>query len=352
MTRLDYAIVGAGLSGLAIADQLHRSDKSYVVLEARERLGGRAWSRTVGRSSARYDVGPAWFWPGQAKMHALVQRLQLRVFEQFAQGNLVAEDGDGRVRRDLEFSTMAGALRIDGGISTIIEGLAATLDPTCVHTSAQVTRMRRTDDAVEVQLHDGEIACLAKTVIVTAPPRLVGHRLGFEPPLCPSQARALATTPTWMAGHAKAVAVYDEPFWRDAGLSGDGVSRRGPLVELHDASPADAREGALFGFFGVPAGARAAAGPDLRTAVVDQLTRLFGERASTPKAFEIVDWAQEVFTAVPADFDPPRAHPDYGLPAALRNVWDGQLRFASSETAASEGGLLEGALQRAAAVLR
>ncbi|WP_394199173.1 hypothetical protein [Litoreibacter albidus] len=84
-----------------------------------------------------------------------------------------------------------------------------------------------------------------------------------------------------MAGHAKAVAIYDRPFWREVGLSGDATSRFGPLAEIHDASPAQGGPYALFGFLGVP--------PQVRTDeqvvkqhVLAQLARLFSAQAATP----------------------------------------------------------------------
>ena len=62
-----------------------------------------------------------------------------------------------------------------------------------------------------------------------------------------------------MAPHAKYVAVFDTPFWREAGLSGAGRSGRGPMTEIHDASlPGQAA--ALFGFLGVPPDVRKSAG--------------------------------------------------------------------------------------------
>ena len=61
-----------------------------------------------------------------------------------------------------------------------------------------------------------------------------------------------------MAGHAKFLATYDRPFWRDAGLSGTALSRRGPLAEMHDASPASDGPYALLGFVGIDSTARAA----------------------------------------------------------------------------------------------
>jgi monoamine oxidase len=74
-----------------------------------------------------------------------------------------------------------------------------------------------------------------------------------------------------MAGQAKAVAIYDRPFWRGSGLSGFVSSWFGPLQEIHDASP-ETRSGALFGFFGMPAKARRELGEDkVLKLVIDQL---------------------------------------------------------------------------------
>src|SRR3546814_5242306 len=62
-------------------------------------------------------------------------------------------------------------------------------------------------------------------------------------------------TATCMAPHAKYVAIYDAPFWREQGLSGEVRSARGPMGEIHDASMPGG-SAALFGFLGVPARTR------------------------------------------------------------------------------------------------
>ena len=63
----------------------------------------------------------------------------------------------------------------------------------------------------------------AACAVLALPPRLIG---GAEivPTLPPSVGAALAAVPGWMAGQAKALALYDRPFWRDAGLSGSAFS--------------------------------------------------------------------------------------------------------------------------------
>jgi monoamine oxidase len=110
--------------------------------------------------------------------------------------------------------------------------------------------------------------------------------------------------PTWMASHAKVVAIYERPFWREAGFSGDAMSRHGPLMEIHDASPHESGPYGLFGFVGVPAEARIDANR-LRIACVQQLARLFGPQAGEPIELILKDWAQDGFTASPLDRNPP-----------------------------------------------
>ena len=68
------------------------------------------------------------------------------------------------------------------------------------------------------------------------PPRLAEASIAFEPPLPPDLAKRWRDTATWMAPHAKYVAIYDAPFWRDQGLSGSARSALGPLAEVHDVS--------------------------------------------------------------------------------------------------------------------
>lgn len=58
-SSVDVAIIGAGAAGLGAAHALHGSGRSVIVLEARNRLGGRAW--TVQASpEVTFDVGCGW----------------------------------------------------------------------------------------------------------------------------------------------------------------------------------------------------------------------------------------------------------------------------------------------------
>lgn len=89
--RVDVVVVGAGLAGLSAADRLRAGGARVAVLEARDRVGGRAWSQTIG--AARLDVGGQWIGPGQHRLAALAERLAVATFPTYATGDKVLDDG-------------------------------------------------------------------------------------------------------------------------------------------------------------------------------------------------------------------------------------------------------------------
>ncbi|GGB43560.1 hypothetical protein GCM10011316_14460 [Roseibium aquae] len=319
----DVLIVGAGLSGLALAAALRAGGRELAVLEARGRAGGRVLS------AGGYDLGPAWIWPHQHRILRLARDLGLRTFEQHSAGRLIFENAQGAVRRDLDMAPMAGALRVAGGLARITDALAEGLGG-ALHLSEAVTGVRETGAGVIVTT--AQRSWTARQAVLALPPRLM-RPMGLQ----------VADTPTWMAGHAKLIAVYDRPFWRDDGLNGDAISHRGPLAEIHDASPEDGRAGALFGF-ALPG---AAAAEDFAERALAQLSRLFGARAGAPDAMHVKDWSTDPATATAADRVPPHAHPLYRPIAPTE-----RLVFAGTEAAPTEGGFLEGALEAAEAAFR
>lgn len=316
----DTCIIGAGLSGLALASQLQAEGGKVMVLEGRDRTGGRVLSQDG------YDLGPSWIWPHNHRMLALLDRLGLNRFAQYASGRLVFEDAAGRVRRDLEFATMGGALRVEGGLARVTDTLASGLGDR-LRLACQVHRVLEDADGVSVFLANERIR--ARRVVLAMPPRLMAG-LGV----------AVPDASTWMAGHAKLVATYPTAFWRENGLNGDAISHRGPLAEIHDASPVDAKVGALFGFAHVGAARQ----PGFRDAAIAQLARLFGHNAATPDHVFIKDWSMDPATTTKADLTPPSDHPNYiAVPPTRRVI------FAGTEMSSDNGGFLEGALAAAEA---
>lgn len=316
----EVCIIGAGLSGLALATDLRAEGRDVMLLEARDRVGGRVLSQDG------YDLGPSWIWPHNRRMRALLDRLGLAAFSQYASGRLVFEDAGGAIRRDLDVSTMGGALRVEGGLARITQALAEEVGDS-LRLSCPVDHVIEDARGGTVSTSGGSIR--AARVVLALPPRLVAG-LGV----------AVPDVPTWMAGHAKLVATYPTAFWRDMRLNGDAISHRGPLSEIHDASPVRAEAGALFGFAHVGAARQ----PGFQDAAIAQLVRLFGPGAETPDTVMIKDWSRDPATATPADRTPPQGHPTYRrLPPTNRLI------FAGTEASPEDGGFLEGALAAAEA---
>lgn len=358
MQTARVAIVGGGLSGLYAASLLERKGiKDYVLLEARDAVGGRIASAVLQTGSApegidRFDLGPTWFWPGyQPKLDRLVDDLGLQRFEQFEVGDMMVErSSHGPPMRMRGYLTSPVSMRLVGGMGALIDALRHRVDAERIHVGQAVRRLRATAGHVELDCEDDSARSSTwrvDHVFLATPPRLVEESLDFTPPLPSALARQWRATPTWMASHAKYVAIYDAAFWREQGLSGEGRSAQGPLGEIHDASMPGGRA-ALFGFLGVPARVRRGVPEDvLRAHCRAQLVRLFGPRAATPMAEALKDWALERYTASADDLDDAGHHPDAPPATAASDPWSGRLTGIASEWSRQFPGYVAGAIDAA-----
>jgi monoamine oxidase len=84
--RYDAIVVGAGLSGLTAARAIERAGHSVVVLEARDRVGGRTYDVELA-PGVTVELGGEWTGPGQTKVQALAHELGVKLFPAYAQGN-------------------------------------------------------------------------------------------------------------------------------------------------------------------------------------------------------------------------------------------------------------------------
>ena len=84
--RADVAIVGAGLAGLTAARALKRAGRSVIVLEARERVGGRTWNHSIGGGDV-VDLGAAFVGPTQDRILALAKAMGVKTFPTYNKGS-------------------------------------------------------------------------------------------------------------------------------------------------------------------------------------------------------------------------------------------------------------------------
>lgn len=360
MQTTRIAIVGAGLSGLYAAWLLQRQGiHDYVVLEARAVLGGRIASFDAPADAGsplkdldRFDLGPAWFWPDyQRELDQLIRELGLERFAQHEAGDMVVErTADEAPMRMRGYANEPPSMCLLGGMGALVDALQRELPPERIVTGQAVRRLRRLEQWIELDSEDtsGQATTWqAGQVLLALPPRLIAHGMTFSPPLPETLAAEWRETATWMAPHAKYVAVYEQPFWREQGLSGEARSALGPLGEIHDASMPGGRA-ALFGFFGLPASVRQRAPEDvLRQHCRAQFARLFGPQAATPVADTIKDWAFDPFTATADDLLSGGQHPQAPAPAAASGPWQHCLTGIASEWSPQFPGYVAGAIEAA-----
>ena len=432
----DVVVVGAGLAGLAAARELAAAGTSVVVLEARERVGGRVLNADVGGGHV-VEVGAQWIGPGQDRLAGLAAALGVPTFPTHCEGDHVIEFG-GRLRRyrgtiprlnpvvllDVEraqrrlnalarrvpldapweapnaarldgqtmaawmrrnlatrpgrmllelgveavwaaqpedisllhvlfsvksagglqrmFDTEGGAQqdRFVGGSQLVPLRMAEELEAERLLLGSPVRRIEHGKDGVTVHA-DGVTAHGRRAILTLAPP--LAGRLAYDPPLPGFRDQLTQRMP--LGTVAKCMAVYDEPFWRAEGLSGQGTSDTGPVKLTYDNSPPGGTPGVLLGFLEgrharrlgrLPVSAR-------RAAVVDCFARLYGPRAVRPALYVERLWAEEEWSRGCYGCNMPTgAWTGYG-PALRRPI--GPLHWAGAEYATVWNGYMEGAVR-------
>ncbi len=355
MKKASVAIIGGGLSGLYAAYLLEKKGIDYVLLEARPTLGGRIVTAKFSgdnKSIDSFDLGPSWFWPDyQQQLAHLIEELQLETIMQFEDGDMMVEHTpDMPAVRTQGYKSSPPSMRLKGGMAALIEALYLRLDASRILTGQIVYQLNHAGQYIEIaskDISEQVVTWQAQHILLALPPRLVQESITFQPALPSNLAAQWQQTATWMAPHAKYVAVYDTPFWQKQGLSGAARSAQGPMVEIHDASMIDG-SGALFGFIGVPAEIRQnISEAQLKIHCRAQLVRLFGVEAENPKREYLKDWAQERFTATATDSSGNGQHASAPVSKATSGVWENCLTGIGSEWSTQFPGYLAGAIDAA-----
>jgi len=193
-----------------------------------------------------------------------------------------------------------------------------------------------------VKVHADGIVVDAREVIVAIPPVLAA-KIHFAPKLPAGHLKLLKnTTPGRLI---KWEAVYDRPFWRDAGLSGQAVSELGPANTTFDNTPPSGSPGILFGFVGGEEARKFAklSRSARRDAVLGNFVTYFGDEARNPKSSFEMDWTQEAWTkGCPVGHTGLNVLHRYG--PYLRKKF-GHVHWAGTEVATYWSGYMDGAVR-------
>jgi monoamine oxidase len=172
---------------------------NWHLVESQNYLGGRIKNDAA---TNRIDLGGAWIWPSQRKIHSLVNDLKLQTIRQ-------QDADDGRVR-------------IYNGAARLIDRLAATLNGECVTLSTAATSVEKMNGVVRVTLQQStettqvqqQYIVYTKHLVWAAPPKMtLSPYINWSPPLSNSKIMAQKQCDTWMASVTKLAFIYDEKYW-------------------------------------------------------------------------------------------------------------------------------------------
>ncbi len=260
------------------------------------------------------------------------------------------EKNPGTFERNFDTRNGGQQWRFVGGSQLVAIKMADQLGSRVVLDSP-VRRIEQASGGVTVV--SDRVTVKAKRAIVAVPPALAG-RIDYEP-LLPFE-RDQLTQRYGQGTLTKVAAIYDRPFWREAGLTGTAVSLTGPVTATFDDSPPEASSkrgpGIIFGFVGGDdARAHARLSPAARrAAVLNQFAAFFGPQAKQAKEYFETSWSQERWTrGCPVGIPSTGALLSYG-PWLRRPI--GRIHWAGTETSNYWNGYMDGAVrsgQRAAA---
>ena len=249
---------------------------------------------------------------------------------------------------NLNADTAGGAQerRFVGGSQRLPLALASQLGD-IVALNAAVRQVDQVTGGAVVHTARGSVAC--RRVIVACPPPLVLD-IVWNPGL-PAARRTLLQQMK-MGRLMKCDAVYETPFWREAGLSGMGVSDNGAVRVAFDNGVPSTGHGILLAFVGGTTWAQygTMSLDARRAAVLAGFAKMFGKQALSPIDYTEHDWTHERWTrGAPVAVMGPGTMSTVG--SSIRTP-HGRVHWAGTETSTYWTGYMDGAVragQRAAA---
>lgn len=340
MTTTQTIIIGAGLAGLTLAYKLHKAGKPFLILEARDRVGGRILtSRRDG--GAPLELGATWLGKKHQHLIGLLSELGIGVFPQVTGGRAIYEASSLSPAQVVDLPhNDEPSYRIAGGSDMLIRELRSKIPAASVRLNEPVLSLQGSPDHVEVTTANGTYR--AERVVSTLPPYLLVSRIKISPNL-PEQLVSIARqTHTWMGESIKVGLRYAQPFWRkDDAPGGTIFSNVGPVSEMYDHTNIEESQYALKGFLNGTY--HSLTREERRDMVLTQLRKYYGDVVDDYLAYEEGVWRQEPFTfAEYGGHVLPHQH--NGHPVFREGYLEGRLLLAGAETAEEYAGYMDGAV--------
>jgi monoamine oxidase len=255
----------------------------------------------------------------------------------------IAAAGDethpGTLERLVTTAPGAQSDRIVGGTQLIPIRMAQGLGKRVV-LSSPVRKITQKKDRVIVD--SDKLTAVGQRVIVAIPPPLAG-RIQYSPALPALRDQLTQRMP--QGSVMKVIALYDKPFWRDDGWTGQVVSDTGPAQVTFDNTPPEGSPGALMAFVEASAARQldTASKATLKAKVIDNFATYYGEKARSPIAFYEKRWDNDVWhRGCPVCVPGPGVLLDFGE-AIRRPV--GRIHWAGTETSTYWNGYMDGAVR-------
>ncbi|MFE6158748.1 flavin monoamine oxidase family protein [Streptomyces sp. NPDC056486] len=307
---LDVIVIGAGMAGLAAARKLTDEGKKVVVVEARDRIGGRMFTDRTSMP-VPVDLGCEWIHGRDASTWDLVRKLGLKTHQDtvFA----TREQPGHPWKKTIEEDPRPGYknYRIIGGYNQILTPLA---DQLSIRLGTVVKRVEHSPTGVTVKAErqGRRVTHRARAAIVTVPVAvLAADTIEFSPPLPPAKVDAFKSVP--QESIHKVIMEFDHPvFPKDADvLSGADTfyDDSSPWYVLNLPKAAPGPKGQVFTALIEGEGtARALALPRKRryAEVLDVIRNIMGDPKLRPVKVLEHEWFKDPFARAP--------YSKYGIP--------------------------------------